>query len=68
VARLLQFAHVDETDVLEFFLGIGFRNGEGTHVESSDFDARNKEVTACAKVTILRAASRLEWALAAETF
>lgn len=31
---LLQFADVDEADVLEFFLGVGFRNGEGTHVES----------------------------------
>ena len=28
VARLLQLADVDETDVLEFFLSTGFRNGE----------------------------------------
>jgi integrase len=44
VARLLQFADIDETDVLEFFLGVGFRNGESTHTEWPDFDSRNKEV------------------------
>jgi hypothetical protein len=29
VARLLQFADADKTDVLESFLGIGVGNGEG---------------------------------------
>ncbi len=48
-ARLLQFADVNETDVLELFLGIGCRNSEGTHVESADFDAPNKEVTGLCK-------------------
>jgi len=42
--RLLKFADVDETDVIEFFLGVGFRNGEGTHIEWHDIDLRNKEV------------------------
>jgi hypothetical protein len=28
MARLLQFADEDEADVLEFFLGVGFRNGD----------------------------------------
>jgi integrase len=49
VARLLQFADVDETDVLEFFLGVGFRNGESTHTEWLDFDSRNKEVKVYSK-------------------
>jgi integrase/recombinase XerD len=44
VARLLQFADDDESDVIEFFLGIGFRNGEGAHVEWRDADLRNKEI------------------------
>ena len=30
--------------VLEFFRGVGFRDGEGTHVEWHDIDLRNKEV------------------------
>ncbi len=49
VAGLLQFADVDETDVLEFFLGVGFRNGESTHSEWPDFDARNKEMKVYSK-------------------
>ncbi|MGA2644905.1 MAG: tyrosine-type recombinase/integrase [Candidatus Sulfotelmatobacter sp.] len=44
MGRLLKFADVDETDVLEFFLGVGFRNGEGTHIEWPDIDLLNKEV------------------------
>lgn len=45
LARLLQFADDDdEGDVIEFFLGIGFRNGESTHTEWPDIDLRNKEV------------------------
>jgi hypothetical protein len=43
-ARLLQFATLDEGDVLEFFMGVGFRNGESTHIEWPDIDLRNKEV------------------------
>jgi integrase/recombinase XerD len=42
--RALRFADVDEADVIEFFLGVGFRNGEGTHVEWHDIDLQNKEV------------------------
>jgi len=42
--RLLQFADNDEADVIEFFLGIGFRNGEGTHLEWVDIDLKNREV------------------------
>jgi len=35
MARLLQFADEDEdeADVLEFFLGVGFRNGEGSRAK-----------------------------------
>ena len=44
MARLLKFADLEETDVLEFFLGVGFRNGEGTHIEWHDLDLENKEV------------------------
>jgi hypothetical protein len=33
--RLFKFADVDETDVLRFLLGIGFRNGESAHVETN---------------------------------
>jgi integrase/recombinase XerD len=44
IARLMQFADEDEADVLEFYLGVGFRNGEGEHVEWPDIDLRNKEI------------------------
>ena len=44
LARLLQCADEDEADVLEFYLGVGFRNGEGEHIEWQDIDLRNKEV------------------------
>jgi len=44
MARLLQFADVEERDVLESFLGNGFRNGEWTHTEWPDIDLRNKEI------------------------
>ena len=49
VARLLQLADVDETDVLECFLSTGLRNGEGTLLGWADFDARNKGVTGLCK-------------------
>jgi integrase/recombinase XerD len=42
--RLFQFADEDEADVLRFFLGVGFRNGEGTHVEWADIDFKNREI------------------------
>jgi len=49
VIRLLQFADEDERDVIEFFCGVGFRNGEGTHTEWHDIDLRNKEITIYSK-------------------
>jgi integrase/recombinase XerD len=49
LARLLQFADEDETDVLEFFLGVDFRNGEGAHVEWPDINLRTKEVKVYSK-------------------
>jgi len=49
VIRLFQFADEDERDVIEFFCGDGFRNGEGTHTEWHDIDVRNKEVTIYSK-------------------
>jgi len=45
VIQLFQFADEDERDVIEFFCGVGFRNGEGTHTEWHDLDLRNKEIT-----------------------
>jgi len=48
--RLLEFATDDERDVLEFFLGVGFRNGEGTHVEWHDIDCKNCEVHTYSKL------------------
>jgi integrase len=48
--RLLEFATEDERDVLEFFLGAGFRNGEGTHVEWHDIDFKNCEVHTYSKL------------------
>ncbi len=50
MSRLLQFADEDERDVLEFFLGVGFRNGEGTHVEWPDIDFKNKEIHTYSKL------------------
>lgn len=55
VIRLLQFADEDERDVIEFFCGVGFRNGEGTHTEWHDIDLRNKEITIYSK------AERFDW-------
>jgi len=49
VIRLLQFADEEERDVIEFFCGVGFRNGEGTHTEWHDIDLRNKEITIYSK-------------------
>lgn len=49
MARLLQFADDDEADVIEFFLGVGFRNGEGTHGEWLDFDYKNREIKTYSK-------------------
>jgi integrase/recombinase XerD len=49
LAHLLQFSDVDETDVLEFFLGVNFRNGEGAHVEWPDINLRTKEVKVYSK-------------------
>ena len=49
VVRLLQFADEDQRDVIEFFCGVGFRNGEGTHTEWHDIDLRNKEITIYSK-------------------
>lgn len=50
MSRLLQFADEDERDVLEFFLGVGFRNGEGTHVEWRDIDFKNREIHTYSKL------------------
>lgn len=47
--HLLQFADVDEGDVLELFLGVNFRNGEGTRVEWPDINLRTKEVKVYSK-------------------
>jgi len=55
VMQLLQFADEDERDVIEFFCGVGFRNGEGTHTEWHDIDLRNKEITIYSK------AERFDW-------
>ena len=49
VNRLLQFSDEDERDVIEFFCGVGFRNGEGAHTEWHDIDLRNKEITIYSK-------------------
>ena len=43
-AELLKVADTEEADVLEFFFGVGFRNGEGAHIEWPDIDLRNKEI------------------------
>ncbi len=44
MARLLAFADEDEADVIQFYLGVGFRNGEGAHIEWRDIDLRNNEI------------------------
>jgi integrase len=44
MVRLLKFANLDEGDVLEFLFGVGFRNGEASHIEWCDIDLQNKEV------------------------
>lgn len=49
MARLLQFADDDEADVLEVFLGVGFRNGEAMHVEWRDIDLKNREIKTYSK-------------------
>ena len=49
LAHLLKFADEDEADVLEFFLGVNFRNGEGAHVEWPDINLRTKEVRVYSK-------------------
>jgi integrase/recombinase XerD len=49
VKLLFQYADEDERDVIEFFCGVGFRNGEGTHTEWHDVDLRNKEITIYSK-------------------
>jgi integrase/recombinase XerD len=49
VKLLFQYADEDERDVIEFFCGVGFRNGEGTHSEWHDVDLRNKEITIYSK-------------------
>jgi integrase len=55
VSRMLQIAAEDERDVIEFFCGVGFRDGEGTHTEWHDIDFRNKEITIYSK------AERFDW-------
>jgi len=42
---LLAAAYVEERDVLEFFFGVNFRNGEGAHTEWHDIDFDQKEVS-----------------------
>jgi hypothetical protein len=49
LAHMLKFADEDEADVLEFFLGVNFRNGEGAHVEWPDINLRTKEVKVYSK-------------------
>ena len=47
--RLLSAANVEERDVLEFFFGANFRNGEGAHTEWHDIDFDQKEVSTYSK-------------------
>jgi integrase/recombinase XerD len=47
--RLLAAANVEERDVLEFFFGVNFRNGEGAHTEWHDIDFDQKEVSIYSK-------------------
>jgi integrase/recombinase XerD len=46
---LLAAADVEERDVLEFFFGVNFRNGEGAHTEWHDIDFDQKEVSTYSK-------------------
>jgi integrase len=46
---LLDAANVEERDVLEFFFGANFRNGEGAHTEWHDIDFDQKEVSIYSK-------------------
>ena len=46
---LLAAANVEERDVLEFFFGVNFRNGEGAHTEWHDIDFDQKEVSIYSK-------------------
>lgn len=46
---LLATANVEERDVLEFFFGVNFRNGEGAHTEWHDVDFDQKEVSIYSK-------------------
>lgn len=46
---LLASAGVEERDVLEFFFGVNFRNGEGAHTEWHDIDFDQKEVSIYSK-------------------
>ena len=46
---LLAVANVEERDVLEFFFGVNFRNGEGAHTEWHDIDFDQKEVSIYSK-------------------
>jgi integrase len=52
MAKILRYADEDEADVIEFFLGDGFRNGEGTHIEWHDFDYNNREVHTYSKIEL----------------
>ncbi len=47
--RLLAAANVEDRDVLEFFFGVNFRNGEGAHTEWHDIDFDQKEVSIYSK-------------------
>jgi integrase/recombinase XerD len=46
---LLAAAKVEERDVLEFFFGVNFRNGEGAHTEWHDIDFDQKEASIYSK-------------------
>ena len=46
---LLAAADAEERDVLEFFFGVNFRNGEGAHTEWHDIDFDQKEVSIYSK-------------------
>jgi len=48
-STLLAAANVEERDVLEFFFGVNFRNGEGAHTEWHDIDFDQKEASIYSK-------------------